>query len=362
MLSIEHRNETRDRPFFSILIPIYNRTEFLGKCIDSILENDFLDMEIMISDDCSPRVKEIFNIINLYRHHKNICFYSQPENLGWSENRNFLVDKAKGKYVILLGDDDKLQPYALKKLKTYIENEPCYDLYCFGYNLIDEQDRICYACKSPLNLKISIENYDKVKTLYFSDITLWIFHPFTICYKRQIAEEIRYNKKAHIGDDILFLLDCIAKNKRIFVIPEVMFSWRKIQNLNREFKNLSSFNIDNVIARKNILDVLEQRNDLQPYIAKLVSSYSFRKRFLYDSIVTDKSIVKSGFDRLNLKKKHLKELRDLHSTGNYFCHRLRIKSHQMYGYIKLFGFKGVLQLVLYGYYKLRFKIRMIKLK
>ena len=147
----------------------------------------------------------------------------------------------------------------------------------------------------------------------------------------------------------------------MLVIPEVLFSWRKMQGKNiKRYQTLSQLKGSSITARRNILYILEHRYDLQAYIAKLVSSYSFRKRFLYDSIVTDKSIDKSDIESLNLKKKYLEELMELHSLGNHCYHRLRVKMYQMSDFVKLFGLRGVLRMIFYGYCKLRSKRRMIK--
>jgi glycosyltransferase involved in cell wall biosynthesis len=101
-MGIDKIKNTNGTPFFSILIPVYNRTAFLSKCLDSILCNDFKNIEIIVSDDCSPKAKDIERIVNAYQNNANILFYEQPKNLGWSENRNFLISKANGEYLILL--------------------------------------------------------------------------------------------------------------------------------------------------------------------------------------------------------------------------------------------------------------------
>jgi len=360
-MSKKYRMTVTQQPFFSVLIPSFDRPRYLEKCIESILKNDFKDFEIIISDDNSIRIKEILRVIEPYLKYENITFIKQSHNLGMANNWNFLVFNAKGKYLIILGDDDILLTCTLSRLKCYIENYPDYDLYCFGYSVIDENNKFCYLQYSYKIFEISLTYPKLIEKLFVAGIIpFWIFHPFTICYKREVSEQITYNDDVFIGSDLLFLFDCANIDKKMLVIPEALFYWRKMQGESKEYQNLSNFRGSNIIARRNILDILEQRSDLQPCISKIVLSYSFRKRFLYDSIVIDKLIVKSGFDSLKLKKKHLEELQELYNTGGYVYHRIRIKLYQMYEYIKVFGFKGVFRLILYGYYKLRFKSKMIK--
>lgn len=355
-------NDAIATPFFSILIPSYNRPSYLEKCIESILKNDFNDFEIIISDDDSTEIKEIQRVIKPYLKYENVTFIKQSHNLGMAKNWNFLVSNARGKYLIILGDDDSFLTCTLSRLKCYMEDYPDYDLYSFGYTVIDENDKFCYTRSSYNTFEISLEYPKLIGSLFLSGIIpFWVFHPFTICYKKEVGEKITYDDGAFIGSDLLFLFDCADIGKKMLVIPEVLFCWRKMQvKSRREYQNLSNSRDSIIIARKNILYILEHRNNLQPYISKLVSSYSFRKRFLYDSIVTDKSIGKSGIESLNLKKGHLEELMELYRSGNHCYHRLRVKLYQMNDFIKLFGFKGVFRMILYGYYKLKFKLRMIK--
>ena len=143
--NLVNNNTIAATTFFSILIPSYNRPSYLEKCIESILKNDFNDFEIIISDDDSTESKEIQRVIEPYLKYENITFIKQSHNLGMANNWNFLVSNAKGEYVIILGDDDKFLAYTLRRLKYYVESYFDYDLYCFGYNVIDENDQFCYS-------------------------------------------------------------------------------------------------------------------------------------------------------------------------------------------------------------------------
>lgn len=351
------------KPFFSILIPSYNRPSYLEKCLESILENDFNDFEIIISDDDSTEIKEIKRVIEPYLKYENITFIKQSHNIGMANNWNFLVSYARGKYLIILGDDDNILSCMLSRLKCYIEDYPDYDLYGFGYNVIDEHDMFCYSRCSPKIFEISLAYPKFIRSLFVSGIIpFWTFHPFTICYKKQVTEQIKYNEGAFIGSDLLFLFDCVNIGKKMLVIPEVLFCWRKMQGKSRKgYQNLSNFRGSSITARKNILYILKHRDNLQPCISKLISSYFFRKRFLYDPIVIEKSMVKYRLDSLDLNENYLKELSDLCRIENYFYHKLRIKLYQVFDYFKLFGFKGIFGLLLLSYYKLNFAIKKIKL-
>ena len=67
-------------PFFSILIPSYNRPEYITKNIDSILANSFDDYEIVISDDNSPKSAEIEEVLQPYLKEDKIRYQHLPES------------------------------------------------------------------------------------------------------------------------------------------------------------------------------------------------------------------------------------------------------------------------------------------
>jgi glycosyltransferase involved in cell wall biosynthesis len=349
----------RVKPFFSVLIPSYNRPCYLRKCIDSILKNDFKDLEIIISDDNSPKVEEIRAVANLYLDHQNITFVKQPKNLGWAENRNYLVANAIGKYVLLLGDDDEFYPDTLGRLRRYIERYPQYDLYGLGYSVIDENDVIRYSHSSPRAFEISLRNPEIAKELFFSDIIhFWTFNPFTICYDYKIGEEIKYLKDAFIGDDLLFLFDCINNGKKIFVIPELLFLWRKIQDKSKDGQlNLSGLGINCLKARGNILYLLQQRKDLAPYISELVLSKAYTKRFFFCGTRHDKSISRVILDELKNRETHLANLIDDYQTQNFLFRRFRMKAVRFFDYVCIFGLTGIFRVFLFLYQHIHYRIR-----
>ena len=102
----------------SVLIPMYNRKNFIKDCIDSVLNQTFQDFEIIIRDDCSidgvfESVQENFSAqissgkIKLFRNKKN---------LGEGFNTKKLFESATGKYITVLHNDDLYFPNALEYL------------------------------------------------------------------------------------------------------------------------------------------------------------------------------------------------------------------------------------------------------
>lgn len=334
------------QPFFSILIPSFNRPEYLIRCLHSILRNDYKDFEVIISDDKSPAIDVIERSLAPFCKNTAIKFFKQSKNLGWSDNRNFLVANASGKYSILLGDDDMLLPSTLSILKKYIESFPDYDLFAIGYTVIDEDDDVCYTCVAQKKIEISLAHPHLLKLLLFSDvIPFWVFHPFTICFVTQLRDHVRYIKDALIGDDLLWMYDSMNSGKKMLVIPKSLFLWRKAQrNGNAIYQNLSTSGMNSVKARASILLYMKRKIRSYDAISTTIKSDSFKRRFLFDSVTFDKSITSIMLEDFKNSDAHIRALFDSYKVNRNIMTDFRIRFVHLASFLRIFGIKGGLHL------------------
>lgn len=108
------------RPFFSIMIPTYKRPQLLAQSVNSVLsQKRFDDYEIVICDNEQTRNTETEQYIMSLNHSK-IVYYKNTENLGPHGNFVKLLRYSKGKWLMLLDDDDMISPYYLYILYKYI--------------------------------------------------------------------------------------------------------------------------------------------------------------------------------------------------------------------------------------------------
>ena len=98
----------------SIVIPVYNTSNRLKNCLNSILKNNLNNTEIIIIDDCS-RNNETINICKNYSKKKKIKYYKNNKNLGVGASRNIGIKKAKGKYILFVDSDDEIIGDVIKK-------------------------------------------------------------------------------------------------------------------------------------------------------------------------------------------------------------------------------------------------------
>lgn len=122
----------------SVIIPLYNLEELIGKCIRSTVEQDLPpeEYEVIVVDDGSTD-GSLAAAHEAARGHDNIRIYSKP-NEGLSMSRNYATDRAEGRYVLYLDTDDYLMPNVLGQLAQTMERERL-DMLCFDIRAVDEQ-------------------------------------------------------------------------------------------------------------------------------------------------------------------------------------------------------------------------------
>lgn len=100
----------------SVITPTYNRAEYLGNAIDSVLGQTFEDLELIVVDDNKPDSearKATEAVISKYTDPR-IRYIQNPKNMGGAATRNVGIFEAKGEYIAFLDDDDMYLPDRLK--------------------------------------------------------------------------------------------------------------------------------------------------------------------------------------------------------------------------------------------------------
>lgn len=98
-------------PLVSVIIPVYNRREFLVRAIKSVLNQSYSDFEILVIDDCSS---ENIQEIVLSFHNDRIVYVRHEKNSGANVARNTGIAYARGEFVAFLDSDDEWLPEKLK--------------------------------------------------------------------------------------------------------------------------------------------------------------------------------------------------------------------------------------------------------
>lgn len=116
-----------DMKLVSVLIPSYNHRPYIKQCIESIVSQDYENVELIIIDDSSTdgTYQEIQALIKAYNHRFQGVFISQnSKNLGVSATLNRGLEIAEGEYLLIVASDDFLLPGAISSLVKAISQKP----------------------------------------------------------------------------------------------------------------------------------------------------------------------------------------------------------------------------------------------
>ncbi|MDO4921919.1 MAG: glycosyltransferase family 2 protein [Phascolarctobacterium sp.] len=119
-----------DKPFFSIIMPVYNAENFLPKAIDSILNQSYRDFELILVDDCSSD-KSLELCIEYLQQDNRIKLLKNTFNFGPSVARNKGLDNAEGEYIGFIDADDYIEEDLLKLIYEEVKHSSA-DIIKFG--------------------------------------------------------------------------------------------------------------------------------------------------------------------------------------------------------------------------------------
>jgi len=173
----------------SVIVPVYNTSKYLIKCLDSIKNQTMKDIEILIVNDGSTDNSKDIIMEYIEKNSNENIKYLEKENGGLSDARNFGVKYAKGKYIAFVDSDDYIDIHLFENLEKYIDD----NVDIIKYKLIkvsedyDEIEKI----DGPIFEKTSGE--DAYKRLYSDDKYLDVAWLYLYSKEFWIENDFKYN-------------------------------------------------------------------------------------------------------------------------------------------------------------------------
>jgi glycosyltransferase involved in cell wall biosynthesis len=174
------------RPFFSIVLPTFNREKLLGKAVESIINQSFKNWELLIVDDGSTDNTE--SLISSFNDNR-IKYHWQP-NMGRSAARNKGISLAAGNYICFLDSDDYYLSEHLQSFLVSIQQKK-HAIAIFVKGLLLEKDSI----KS----FVPLSEPDNGKLNFFLDNSI---HSQQVCIHNEILKTEKFNPELSIGEDL----------------------------------------------------------------------------------------------------------------------------------------------------------------
>lgn len=203
-----------DNPLVSIIVPVYNVETYLSQCLDSLQNQSYTNIEVIVIDDGSK--DNSWSVLQKYVVDKRFCCISQ-NNQGVSKARNKGLDLAKGEYVMFVDADDWLDCDAVTKCVTAMQ-ESNSDVCLFDYmrefqntserrSLFDKSQKFDEkACQDLQCRMIAPTGTELVRPQTLDSFgTIW-----GKLYKRSVLTDIKFVDLKVIGTAEDTLFNCFA--------------------------------------------------------------------------------------------------------------------------------------------------------
>lgn len=216
------------KKLISIVIPILNEEKYLDDCVNSVVNQSYSFLEIILIDDGSTDTSGI--ICTEWEKKDPRIIFIRQKHLGVSVARNTGMDKASGDYVVFVDADDILLPKTVELLFQIITDEKVdavFSNYAFLYkhNTVNRKPRLS-AGKKEIN---QIKHY-MIDDGTLSGIT--ISNVWNAIYKRSIIEKnhIRFDETLSVNEDGVFNMEYLLKSSTFFYSDQVTYHHRRYKS------------------------------------------------------------------------------------------------------------------------------------
>ena len=262
----------------SIIVPIYNVEKYIKKCVTTLLEQDYNNIEYIFVNDCTPdsSMKILKDIIERYPNRKDdIKTINNIKNSGSSLTRKYGLDASSGKYVLFVDSDDWVDKDMVSSLMSEARKSYA-DIVCFDY--IKEFNK-----KSIVKSFFYTKNHPKsnlnfVKAILSHEISVSMCDKLV---KRELYENVEFPHFSHCEDSFVNL-QLFYWAKKITHIAKPFYHYRTNPNsLSNSFSNNKKALDDFAEFSKAVRNFLIQRGLFNEYfkyhipaILKFILDYS----------------------------------------------------------------------------------------
>lgn len=194
----------------SIIVPVYNTGKYLEKCINSLINQTYKNIEIVIVEDCSTDNSK--NIIKKFENRKNVKIIYNKKNSGLSYSRNIGILKSTGEYVGFIDSDDFVDLDYYEKIMNKIQKEKA-DLAICDVKIVYENTNEVLISKGCENNDLSVVNI--INNGLAASACNKVF-------KRSLISQYQFSE-GKVNEDIAVVIPAICNAKKITYIEECYY-------------------------------------------------------------------------------------------------------------------------------------------
>ena len=244
------------RPMVSIIVPIYNAEQYLRRCVDSILNQEYTDFELLLVNDGSTDASG--DICEEYGDQDPRVIVIQKENTGVSDSRNRALDRARGKYLQFLDSDDWITPDATRLFVRAAEEYGCDMVISDFYRVVGER----LSPKGDIEEEGVLTREEFAAHMMENPADFYYGVLWNKLYRRDIVEEhnLRMDTDINWCEDFMFNLEYIRYAKVFYALHAPIYYYVKRKG------SLASQGINISKTVKMKLNVFEYYNNFYKHV------------------------------------------------------------------------------------------------
>lgn len=206
----------------SVIVPIYNMEKYLCRCVESIRNQEYTNLEIILVDDGSTDKSAV--MCDEYEKIDKRVKVIHKVNGGLSSARNAGLEIAQGNYIGFVDSDDYIAPSMYSNLFNYVHGKT-------GTISNVMYKRVCESGEEYLSSVIHTKN-EKIKSLEYLQELLLHVGDVSVCTKlfdRKIIGELRFDE-SKLNEDLLFMISLLPRFKEIQFVDEVGYYYFEREN------------------------------------------------------------------------------------------------------------------------------------
>lgn len=212
-----------DRIKYSVIIPVYNKFEYLAECISSVLNQSYQDLEVLLINDGST--DDSLEVCRKFEKTDDRVVVIDKPNTGVSDTRNLGIEKAKGEYIVFVDADDVLHCDLFKTLDKYIGE---YDVLMYK----SCRDRKLLGTTDDTTYDISLKGMQEkvVKSVLYNQHS--INHcganfnrvtDYVVSTRILRDNNILFNPELRVGEDKVFNFDLFRVTDNVFYLNQYLY-------------------------------------------------------------------------------------------------------------------------------------------
>ena len=252
----------------SVVIPVYNVENYLKKCVDSVLKQDYKNIEILLIDDGST--DNSGSICDLFKNEypQKIMSYHK-KNGGLSDARNYGIKHANGKYIIFVDSDDWIESTTISTAYSTMTRVGA-DIAVYGIS-VDTDNKV---------LKQKMPKKEKVLTSSEGIIYLNSFKAIDVSacnkmFNKKLFNDIKF-PTGKLCEDYYIMYRLFEKANKIVTIPQVFYHYYQRQN---SIVRNSKINMDYLYAAQEEMNYLNKYHKDIAYTGE--TGYAFAMITMY---------------------------------------------------------------------------------